>query len=87
MLKIRATTVSRVQDSLLGEPSVFGRIEFSYNGSRWLNIGVRVYTEVEWLMLVSLLILGARTTSGVEVEHVVLETNDGSKPLDCATIG
>lgn len=90
MLRIRATTISKVVDSYIGEPSVYGRFEFSYNGSQWLNVGARVYTETEWLMLVSLLILGARTTAEVEVEHVVLETpneSNDSKRVDCAQLG
>lgn len=88
MLRIRATTISKVVDSYIGEPSVYGRFEFSHNNSKWVNVSAHVYTEVEWLMLVSLLILGARTVPEVEVEHVVLEPPD-AKPerVDCANIG
>lgn len=65
-MQLRLTTVNRFR-YITGEHGVSGRIEIS-NGLQWLNLGIQPYRESDWLLMVALLVLGARAAS-VPVAH------------------
>ena len=67
-MKLRATTILSY-----GSPkTVACRLELQWEeGSSWLDLGLEHRGEEEWMMLLSLLVLGART-AGVSFEVVDL---------------
>lgn len=67
-MKLRITT--RHLSESLGALRVDGRIEIQWaDPGLWFNLGTNVYDDLEWMLLISLLVMGARQV-GVLVEHV-----------------
>lgn len=67
---IKATQIQSRFSETLQETVVDGRFEIRWRDSEpWLNIGTQEYTECEWLMLVSLMTLGARQAPAVTFIH------------------
>ena len=68
-MKFRAITIQHYKGSY-DEPLVSTRIEIAWDDIEWLDIsGLRRYEEEEWVLLVDLLMLGARQ-AGIEFEHI-----------------
>lgn len=81
-MKLRITT--RHLGESLGALRVCGRIEIQWSDpGRWFNLGTNVYDDLEWYLLISLLVMGARN-SGVAVEHVEIKLPEVK--VDCATL-
>lgn len=66
-MKLRATTVAKFNGPY-GLPSVTGTMEVWW-AEAWHVVSSQTYPETEWLLLVSLLIVGGRRAE-VEVTHV-----------------
>jgi len=74
-MKIKATTIER-HESLVGDgPQCSGRLEIQWEDEgEWLNFGINYYSALEWELLLSLMVLGARQ-AGVEFTHEDLTEN------------
>ena len=60
-MKIRATTILSYPGVITGDARVSCRLEISWDDSEdYLNLGIDHRSEEEWLLLVSLMVLGAR---------------------------
>lgn len=70
-MKLRVTTISKFES--MGLPCICGRIEIRWldDSPAWTNLGAQSYDEIEWYLLMSLIMLGARR-AGIEMEHVNL---------------